>query len=107
MIITEILMTLSPNTLLVRWNQFNPTKELTNLISRVAIEEIRTRTEERAENIAFTANKHQSRKISKKATLNQTSLLPQIRTLDQGMQKLKNNSIKRKKKEQSCLQNII
>ena len=60
MIITKILMTLSPSFkyFISAWDSTQPNERiLTNLISRLTIEETRTETEEKAQNIAFTANK--------------------------------------------------
>lgn len=52
------------------WESTQPNERtLTNLISRLTIEETRMGTEERAENIAFTANKHQYKKNFKKGNV--------------------------------------
>ena len=72
MIITKILMILSPSFkyFISAWEltQSNE-RTLTNLISKLIIEETRAETEERAENIAFTANKHQCKKNFKKGNV--------------------------------------
>ena len=62
MIITKILIILLPSFkyFISEWEstQLNE-KTVTNFISRLTIEETRIGTKERAENVAFTANKHQ------------------------------------------------
>ena len=73
MIITEILMTLPPSFkyFINAWEPIQSNKRiLTNLISKLTIEETRTGIKERAENIAFTANKHQYKKNFKKVATN-------------------------------------
>ncbi|XP_061942838.1 uncharacterized protein LOC133667592 [Apis cerana] len=65
MIISKILMTLPPSFkyFISAWESTQPSeKTLTNLISRFTIEETWTETEERAENIAFIANKKAKQK---------------------------------------------
>ncbi|XP_043801638.1 uncharacterized protein LOC122719683 [Apis laboriosa] len=69
MIITKILITLPPSFkyFISAWESTQSNERtLTNLISRLTIEETRIGTEERAENIAFIANKHQYKKNFKK-----------------------------------------
>lgn len=72
MIITKILVILPPlfKYFISAWESTQlKEKTLTNFISRLTIEETRIRTKERAENIAFTANKHQCKKNFKKGNI--------------------------------------
>ena len=62
MIITKILIILLPSFkyFISEWESTQlKEKTVTNFISRLTIEETRIGTKERAENVAFTANKHQ------------------------------------------------
>ena len=93
MIITKILITLSLSFkyFISAWNQLN--ERTLNLISMLTIKETRTGIEEKSENILLLISIN-IRKILKKATLDQMSLLSQTRALDQGMQKSKNSNEK-------------
>ena len=100
MIITKILITFVIQILYCVWESTQSNERtLTNLISRLTIEEARIGTEERAENIAFTANKHQYKKNFKKGNVRPGVCHYCHRTLDQGMQKPKSSKRKVHRKE--------
>ena len=76
------------------WKSTQPNERtLTNLILK-PIEE--RRTEKRAENIAFIANKHQCKKNFKKSNVRSGVCHYCHKTLDQGMQKPKSSNTKEK-----------